>query len=312
MKRLLPLAVILLMVSCIPGTPSEYIQPDDMEDILVDYHMARAMSGRAEGSYEEMNYEQALYIEAVLQKHGVTKAEFDSSLIYYYRRADRFQEIYQHVAERLEEKALVLGATEGEIGKFASLSENGDTANIWADKPMMALMPIPPYNRMDFKLEVDSTFKGGDSFLLQFMSDFMYQDGTRDGVVYVAVTYDNDTTISRNIHFSSVGLTQMRIPAYERYGIKQFQGFFFVKSAGDQPTTTHILFLNNIQLIRFHEKINEENKKDSDTPDSPRGSVVLEDDGGRDTGRGSEEILSLDTGTVKHRVVQRADLLEAR
>ena len=30
-----------------------------------------------------------------------------------------------------------------------------------------------------------------------------------------------------------------------------------MKSAGEQPTTTHILFLNNIQLIRFHKKLNE-------------------------------------------------------
>lgn len=310
----MPVAVVLLMVSCKPGTPSEFIQPDDMEDILVDYHLARAMSERAEGTYENMNYEQALYIEAVLQKHGVTKAEFDSSLVYYYRRADRFQEIYQNVAERLEEQALVLGATEGEMGKFASLSQTDDTANIWADKPTMALMPIPPYNRMDFRLEVDSTYKEGDSFLLQFMSDFMYQDGTRDGVAYIAVTYDNDTTISRNIHFSTIGLSQMRVPAYEHHGIKQFQGFFFVKSAGDQPTTTHILFLNNIQLIRFHKKINEneEDKKDSNTPNRTGEPISLDNVSVGDTEWGGDEMLSLDSGAVKHRVVRRADIFETR
>ena len=30
----------MLMAACKPGTPSQYIQPGDMEDILVDYYMA--------------------------------------------------------------------------------------------------------------------------------------------------------------------------------------------------------------------------------------------------------------------------------
>ena len=48
------------MGACKPGTPSEFIQPDDMEDILVDYHLARAMAEQDGGPYEETNYRQAL------------------------------------------------------------------------------------------------------------------------------------------------------------------------------------------------------------------------------------------------------------
>ena len=94
---LIVVGIVLWLVGCKPGTPSEYIQPDEMEDILVDYHMAKAMAEHADEEYGNRSYQQALFIEAVMQKHGVTKAEFDSSLVYYYRRADRFTEIYEHI-----------------------------------------------------------------------------------------------------------------------------------------------------------------------------------------------------------------------
>lgn len=290
---LIVIGLLVLLAGCKPGTPDEYIQPDDMEDILVDYHMARAMAEHMDGSYEERNYQQALYTEAVMQKHGVTQAEFDSSLVYYYRRADRFAKMYEHVAERLEKQALELGATEGEIGKFASLSTSGDTANIWVERSAYVMAPIPPYNRWSFEVEVDTAFHSGDSFMLQFLSDYMYQDGTRTAVVYVALTYDNDTTISRNVYFSSAGLTQMRIPEYGSHKVKRLQGYFYLGGGHERTTTTRLLFINNIQLIRFHNKQYEETKKDSVEPDSLGGRLRVDSLGGGDSRRRGERLVSV-------------------
>ena len=60
------------------------------EDILVDYYMAKALAQQGSVPYSEREYRTALYLEAVLKKHGVTQELFDSSLVYYYSRADRF------------------------------------------------------------------------------------------------------------------------------------------------------------------------------------------------------------------------------
>ena len=294
-KLLIIVGMVVSLIGCKPSTPSQYIQPDDMEDILVDYHMARAMASQMDGSYEERNYQQALLIEAAMKKHGVTQEEFDSSLVYYYRRADRFTDMYKRVAERLEGQALGLGATEGEIGKFASLSASGDTANIWADRSAYALTPIPPYNIWNFEVEVDSAFHSGDSFLLQFLSDYMFQDGTRTAVVYIAMTYDNDTTISRYTYFSSGGLTQMRIPAYENHTLKRLRGYFYLGGGHERSTTTRLLFMNNIQLIRFHDKRYEEIKEDSFEPDSLGGQIHIESLGGGDPRRRGNELVFVGT-----------------
>lgn len=294
------------MVACKPKTPSQYIQPDDMENILVDYYMARSLAQRN----MDRGYTQALYEEAVFRKHGVTKEEFDSSLVYYYTRADRFNPVLQRVADRLEERALVLGATEGEIGKYASFNASGDTANIWAERSNMAMMPVPPYNRWDFMLEGDSTFRKGDSFLLQFMTNYMFQSGNKTGVAYMAIDYQ-DTTIARNLRFTASGLSQLRFPATAKE-IKKIRGYFYLDGGHEETTTTRLLFMSNVQLIRFHDPKYEETQKDSLPQDSlarPFGTDSLR---GGDTIRLRKPMLSPDGGAGDDRVAPRLHEPELR
>ena len=97
--------VVLTMLGCKPSVPSEYVQPGDLEDILYDYHVAQAMANESQSmSGEERNYHQNAYFHAVLKKYGVSEAEFDSSLVYYYSHADRLRGIYQRVKERLNDE----------------------------------------------------------------------------------------------------------------------------------------------------------------------------------------------------------------
>ena len=293
------LAALALMMACKPKTPSQFIQPDDMEEILVDFYMARAMAQRQ----ADQAYTQALYEEAVFSKHDVTRAEFDSSLVYYYTRADRFNAVLQRVADRLEERALVLGATEGEIGKYAMLNANGDTANIWAERSNMAMMPVPVYNRWDFTIEADSTFRKGDSFLLQFVTNYMYQSGNKTGIAYMAVDYQ-DTTIARNLRFSVSGLSQLRFPAQPKV-IKRIRGYFYLDDGHEQTTTTRLLFMSNVQLIRFHDPKYEENQKDSLPQDSLARPVGTDSLCRGDSLRGRQPMLSLDGGAADDRVAPR-------
>jgi len=47
MKRSLWVALgLLLLMACTPSVPSDVIQPGDMEDILYDYHVAKAMGSQ--------------------------------------------------------------------------------------------------------------------------------------------------------------------------------------------------------------------------------------------------------------------------
>lgn len=300
----------MLSAACQPGTPSQYIQPGDMEDILVDYYLAKAMAQQDRGTSDNREYSMAVYMKAVLKKHGVTQAELDSSLCYYYTRADRFEEIIKRVAERLEDKALVMGASEGEIGKYASYNTTGDTANVWVDRTTALLMPMPPYNRWEFNLEADSTYRKGDALMMMWVSDYMCQSGEKRGVVYIAVEYD-DTVVSRNLHFSVSGMSQLRVPEDTLRNIRAVKGFFYMDGGNDHTPSTRLLFLNNVQLIRFHTR-DEETATDSIPRDSVGGPKAVDAVSGRDTIGRSPHVVPADSGTARHRVDARTDSAAAR
>ncbi len=244
--------VLLVAVSCTPTVPKEYIQPGDMEDILYDYHVAQAMARTKTGGNEELT--RKLYFDAVLQKYGVSKADFDSSLVYYYSRADKFREIYGSVTNRLSEDAKQLGATISDINMYSKYSATGDTANIWNQASSLLLIPRPTQNRFDFTVKADTAFHLGDSFMIQFVSEHLYQSGSKDAVVCIVSKYEGDSIIQSVSHITVSGLAQVRVPANKKNKLKELKGFIYLNDGGDQSETRKIMYVSQIQLIRFHDK----------------------------------------------------------
>jgi len=254
MKRLLPaLLVAMLVAACRPGIPKQYLQPDEMEDLLYDYHVAQALARQEWQTEDERNYNQSLYFDAVLEKHHVTKAQFDSSMVYYYTRADRFEEVYKRVSKRLSDEALRLGASEGEVNRYSQLNASGDTANVWEGNSSIVLMPYAPYNRVDFYQKADTTYRMGDTFLLYFESDFCFQTGSKEAVVCLTIRYDNDSVVSRANHVSVTGHTQMRLPEVKDHMVKDMRGFIYLGPGSEQSSTLKMMYVHNLQLIRFRQ-----------------------------------------------------------
>lgn len=296
MSGLIPIIIgfiVMSVLSCKPSVPSEYIQPDEMEDILYDYYVSQAMVYHNSDSNSPL-YNKNLYYYAVLKKHGVTEAEFDSSLVYYYTYAEQLNTIYKNVSARLEKEAVSLGASSGEIGKYSALNADGDTANIWRGAVTAMLMPAPPYNRMDFTIKSDSTFVRGDSFMMNFMSTFVYQSGTKDAIIYMAVRYDNDSISAHTTRVMSSGLTQLRVPSNRNNDIKEIKGFIYLNRGSDESNTLKLMFIDNIQMVRFHPEKQEETmmpvKRDSM-------AVIRRDTVRKDS---AVPIMPMSKGMIKH------------
>ncbi len=265
-------AVILLMTGCKPGVPKEYIQPDDMEDILYDYHVADGMA-YAEGAYDEMAFRRKAYREAALRKHGVTEAEFDSSLVYYYRHTERLHDIYANLSKRLNNDAIALGATANELSQFGGTNQ-GDTATVWRNEQAVVLMPQAPYNSISFEVKADTAYHQGDMMILSFDNQFIIQEGVRDGLALLAVTFDNDSTATQVTHINSDMHYDMRISNDGRLGIKLVKGFIYLGKGGGNAsaspsTTLKIMCVNNMRLLRMHRQPPKEEESDSITVPAP-------------------------------------------
>ena len=123
------LFVALAFVGCKPGVPHQYIQPDELEEILYDYHLADGMlASRPAGDKADQT---VAYHAAVLKKHHVTQAEFDSSMVYYMRNAEVLHGIYEKLGERMQKEVGNLPLWPVSIQPRAIRQASGTNRRLW-------------------------------------------------------------------------------------------------------------------------------------------------------------------------------------
>lgn len=269
------------MFSCKPQVPGRYIQPDEFEDILYDYHLADAMAESDEEG-ETDQYAMALNRQAVLRKYNISQAEFDSSLVYYVRHADRLHKIYENLSKRLSDEALALGASANDISRYGDLKSARDTSNLWRGVSSCVLMPDAPYNVMTFDIAADTTYHKGDKIIFSFNSDFIFRDGTKDATALLAVEFKNDSIASSYVRVTSNSSHSVTVADNDNKGIKAIRGFVYLnrKNADRADNALRLMSIYNIRLVRMRSNGQPvqkpsatENIKKEDTLAKPRVSV---------------------------------------
>lgn len=254
MKRISSLFIVimvLLFTSCKPQIPGEYIQPGDMEDILYDYSLSQAIA-RANNKTTQADYE--YYKQAVLKKYGVSDAEFESSLRYYTRHTEMLHEMYQNISERLKNEAIAQGASESDINQFGDISEKGDTTNIWSGTKAFVLIPHVAENIQSFKVKADTAFHKGDRIIMSYKSQYMVQNGSRDAIAVLTVTFGNDSVTSVNQRIYSDGPSTLSIEDNKKLGIKKVAGYIMINRPDDGSTSLRLVCIYDLKLLRMHIK----------------------------------------------------------
>ena len=257
MQRIIYCVIVIVsvlgFVSCKPGIPRKYLKPEKMADIMYDYHIAEGVqSVHASDDTIAMRAYQAY----ILNKHKVSQADFDSSLVYYTRHTKLLQDVYDKVAERLNNESAIYGGTQLSLGD--DIINNSDTTNVWQLSPSIILSPYSAFNRKTFEIKADTTYHEGDKIILDFDTKFIYQDGVREGSAVLAVTYANDSVEVVNNSLMSSSHYHLQINNLGRLKIKSIKGFFLHNNTQNQnltsKTTLKMLFVTNIKLIRMHTK----------------------------------------------------------
>ena len=248
------MALLFCVSSCKPSLPSGVLSKGKMTDILYDYHLALAMAHMDDNGDKGQSL---AYREAVLRKHDVTSAEFDSSMVYYMRHTELLEDVYKDLTDRYNNEITAMGGSAKEGGEFANLSATGDTANVWNLATSMVFMPVKPFNSTSFDIKVDSTFHKGDRLMLDFDAQFIYQDGMRNGVAMLAVQFGNDSIAQRTIMIQSTQHYSVELSDDDSLGIKSVKGYFMLMNDDNgtgvsSQTTLKLMFLEHIKLIRMH------------------------------------------------------------
>ena len=269
--------LILCLQACSPSLPSGILDEDEMTDVLVDYHLAQGMADAQNDNIEVTRYK---YIQAVFQKHHITEAEFDSSMVYYSGRSEEFTHIYNNVVNRVQAQAERLGLEAAETqDRFASLTSEGDTANIWLGKDFTCVVPNQVGCIYSFQMKADSTFRSGDSFIWRFKTQFVARSMNNEAIALLNFYYEKDTVASVNYLLRNSPKNELRHNpgrGLDSLNLRSITGFIYLPmvNTADPPRP---LLVSEIQLIRMHKKVEIQKPKDVAQGDSlATDSLVLD------------------------------------
>ena len=166
---LLTLSVFAVVASCI-DRPDYVLDEDSMIDVLVDVHRAEGLLDLQQqhgGRPDENERYQREVIAAVLQKHGVTRLQYDSSLMWYAQHLKLLTRVYGHVDERLQEEHELWSLQVAEAQSFAA-SEAGDSVELWTLRDHLVLDARRYGDARYWEIPSDSNFMAGDTLHWQF------------------------------------------------------------------------------------------------------------------------------------------------
>lgn len=239
-------AAIILLNACTSDRPDDVLSPDKMEEVLYDYHLAKAINtpeGIPSSPEESKRIAESYYVQSALAKHGLTEADFDRSLRWYTRHSEILYKIYRNLDKRSGEKSGTTAPSHPAPGSAPS----GDTLNVWRGDAAV-LLSSSAVNSYSFSQEADTTIRKGDRIVFKCNALWAYREGAKAAVVQLAVHFANDSVASTTHYFYSNGPQEV-ILAIGDEPVKSITGFIYqVAEWSERPK---LLSLTGLTLLRI-------------------------------------------------------------
>jgi hypothetical protein len=136
------------LISC-GGSDRKYIIPQKkFVAVLVDLHLADAIATINRELKMTYQLDSASLYGSLFQKHDITKAQFDSTMIYYSERPEKFQKLYNSVTAKLKQM-------EYDVSVAQENAQPGKQEVIWQDVRRLSFPPLA-----GDRIEIDVPVKG--------------------------------------------------------------------------------------------------------------------------------------------------------
>ncbi|MCL1942170.1 MAG: DUF4296 domain-containing protein [Candidatus Azobacteroides sp.] len=213
MRKLFQILSVFLLFSMIfscTRNPYRVIGKGDMEDLLVDVYISEALVQNNQSLFNPPEKKEALY-RSVLEKHGVTRKRFDTSLYWYGQHYDIYSKICNKVTDRLKNEKIT-------FEKMASASrlpkQKGDTVNIWRDKPRFATWIFLSGYVLDYEIKTDTSYHAKDRYELRLVvSGLAEKDSTNVSQMELKLNYAGDSVFATRTNITRNGRITLQAAA---------------------------------------------------------------------------------------------------
>jgi hypothetical protein len=238
------LLTLFLLPAC-DNRPKNVLSKKEMVEVLTEYHL---LHGTLQVSNKYYTPESNLYFQNLLQKHGITQAEFDSSMVWYAKNPKKFERIYAEVQLRLNNLREDIAK-----GKYQSPDSVGPrmlTANLWNLHPSYRFISDSARTKLPFKIQQPYLMMQ-DIYELRFLQRIAPEDSCIEPYVVMRIHYANgktDSIFQKTFNDSILRRYTLRLRARFPYKVDSITGLLL---GCKQYKGTFNAQLDSIRLLRY-------------------------------------------------------------
>jgi hypothetical protein len=203
--------------------PKGVLSQDKMANILVEMHKTDAALSEKSILYGRYSNKAPFY-KFILKEYGITQSQFDSSLVWYTKNPQRFENVYDNVILQLSdlqkdvEKGIYHPEEMAEMGRVKS--------DIWNKATKYTFTKDSVRTHLDFEIKNDNLLLG-DLYVLKFRLCIAPEDSSKNKHMVLKINYFNGKTDRAYQILHNDGLTRhykIRMSAFRKLKIKSISG----------------------------------------------------------------------------------------
>lgn len=230
------LAAAVVSAAACSSVPDGVLGKEDMARLMADIHTAESMLEIDRVSFRNDSARMALK-QTVYARHGITAAEFDSTLVWYGHHLDKYVEVYDRVGEILQERMDAIDADLADLG----LTVVGDSADAWGDVRSKVFDRRYPGDFLSFSIKADDTWEPGDRYMWR-MKTF---NNIRPVRMVMVADYDDGRSDMRSAVAEGDGWQELSLELDSTRVATRVYGSALIDIAGKER-----VFVDSISLVR--------------------------------------------------------------
>lgn len=236
-------AIWLCVATACSGVPDDVLSQQQMAELLADIHTGEAVVETNSSSFRSDSAKYRLKL-AIYKRHGVTSEQVDSSLSWYGYHMDKYVEVYDKVAEILQDRLLLAEEKAGDSGasvEQTAFAMEGDSVDVWMGVRSRRFATEMPSDIVSFSFSSDPNWERGDIYTFRGK---MLQNDTR-GVLSLAMEYSDGYLEYLTKPLIGDGWHEVRIAADSSRVLRDIYG-----SLVYTPTPGHVTYIDSVSFTR--------------------------------------------------------------
>ena len=212
----------MLLSSC-NSRPNGVLSERDMTSVLTEMHKTDAVLNEKGMAYTHYT-DKAPYYKFIFKKYKITKAQFDSSLVWYSENPRIFDNMYDKVLINLT--SLQKEVKNGKYHPVDTLDLTKMRTNVWNKRTRYILTHDSTRTHLDFEI-TGNDFMFGDVFVLKFLQRIAPEDSCKKPRVILRINYTNgktDSVYRTAFNDSLLRRYTFRFKAFRKLKIKSVSG----------------------------------------------------------------------------------------